>query len=164
MTVKPTIVYVYSLTDVPGVVAANTFVSFFNPAGSGKAFAALQVLIQPYATGATSVDASFALFRTTAASGGTLVSASTINKFDPAHPNPVTQVRIGNPTVTTSGLVIGSTAPAVTAGFGNNAPLTVQAAQGAALIAYPGTGIAFQTSAGDVDQRWNFSLFWTEVP
>jgi len=164
MTVKPTIVYTFSLTDVPGVVAANTFASFFNPVGSGKVFAALQVLVQPYATGSTSVASSLALHRITAASGGTAIAASSVNRFDPVHPDPVVQVRTDNPTVTTSGLFVGSTAPAVTAGLGNNAPLSIQSAPGVALISYPGTGIAFRTQSGDVDQRWNVSLFWTELP
>ena len=47
--------YVFSIGDVPGVVAANTFMSVFNPVGSGKLIQLYQSIILPWATASTSV-------------------------------------------------------------------------------------------------------------
>lgn len=163
MSVKPTVVYVFSVVDEPNTVAAKTFLSLFNPAGSGKVLAVPQVVLAPYSVGATSIDESVSLFRTTAASGGTLVPASEINQFDPAHPAPTGQIRVDNPSVTTAARPFGGTPPTVSAGLGNNSALTVTGG-GGALVVYPGTGLAFKSEAGDIDQRWNISIFWAELP
>lgn len=164
MTVYQPPLYLHSLIDQPGVNgAANTYVSVFNPANSGKIMGGVNTIIQPYAIGAASTAESITLHRITAASGGTLVSAATVNRFNPAHPNPTMQVRVNNPTVTLSGLTIGGTAPAVGAGLGTNAALSVAASPGAPLICPPGNGICFRTNNADTDMRFNLSFFWIEI-
>src|SRR6478752_4988367 len=50
--------YFYNLQDAPGVVAANNFLSIFNPAGSGKNITAYQVIVNPWAAAAATTDVS----------------------------------------------------------------------------------------------------------
>lgn len=159
----PSQVFVASIIDTPGVAgAANNFLSVFNPVGSGKLFVFPQVQIQAYSVGANSTDRSLNLYRTSAASGGTTI---TPNAFNPVPPGPasVAQVRISNPTVTVVGDAFGGTAPAVSAGLGSAANVATSAAQGNGVICYPGSGLVFRSLDGDVDQRWNASMFWAEL-
>lgn len=81
MTVSASPVYLYTLNEAAGVVAANNFLSVFNPSGSGKSVVALGALYASYTAGSTLATASLLTKRITAASAGTLVSASTIARF-----------------------------------------------------------------------------------
>lgn len=165
MTAKPVVLYVHSFTDVVGVAGApNVYLSVFNPVGSGKVMGIVNVLVQPYSVGAASVASSFNFHRISAASGGTLIAASTVIRFDPLHPDPAAEVRQDNPTVTTVGNVIGGTAPPVGTGLGTNAPLAVSAPAAVPFLCRPGQGVCFRTQDADIDTRWNVSLFWVELP
>lgn len=155
--------YFQAMVDIPGVVAANNFLSIFNPAASGKTVTVYQVIVNPWATGATTADASMNVFRTTAASAGTLVAASAVNRLVTASPNPVSEVRIGNPTTTNVGTTLIGFPPAITtAGAGISANGGVSSIPGASFTMTPGQGIVFNTSIGDVDQRWNIQFIWAE--
>lgn len=156
--------YVYALGDTPGVVAANNFISIFNPVGSGKTITFYSSSIVPWATAATSVTVSLNVFRTTAASGGTLVAASTIPKFYTTFTDSIAEVRIGNPTVTTSGLSLLSSPPAVTAAAsGIGASTNTAVPSGSSFACAPGQGIVFRTASGSTAQLWNFQVVWAEL-
>lgn len=155
--------YFHALVDLPGVVAATNHLSFFNPVGSGKISIAYQATILPWATGATSADASMTVTRTTAASAGTLVAASAVNRLVTTTPNPVTEVRTGNPTVTTSGTALIGFPPALTtAASGVSSGDFTASPPGAGFVMLPGQGIVFSTALGDVDQRWDIQFIWAE--
>jgi hypothetical protein len=156
--------YLHGMADVPGVVTANNFLSIFNPVGSGKTVIFYQLILTPWATGAATVTTSMNIFRTTAASAGTLIAASAVNRFVTTDPSPVAQVRVGNPTVTTVGTTLLGLPPAVTtAGAGVGASNSVAIPSGAGFICLPGEGVVYSTAAGDVDQLWNINVTWAEL-
>lgn len=156
--------YLHGMSDVPGVAAANNFLSIFNPAASGKTVIFYNLILTPWATGAATVTTSLNIFRTTAASGGTLIAASAVNRFLTTDPNPVAQVRVGNPTVTAVGTTLLGLPPAVTTvGAGVGAGNSVAVPPGAGFICLPGEGVVYTTSVGDVDQLWNINVTWAEL-
>lgn len=163
MSQKPLVAYVHSLSDSVGVAgSAHTYMSVLNPAGSGVLAAALLFDSQNYAIGAASVAVSLEIYRITAHSVGTLIAASAVNRFDTLHPNPACTVRVGNPTITTAGTLLRGVAPVITAGLGGNAPFVTQPPGGTSFLFHPGEGIAFRTSDGDTDHRWNMTYIWAE--
>jgi len=155
--------YIATLVDAPGVVAANNFLSIFNPVGSGKSVVFFFVQTVPWANGATTTASSMNVFRTTAASGGSLVGASTIGRFITADGSPVAEVRTGNPTVTTSSASLLGTPPIMSsAPAGASAGSVSATTPGASFFCVPGEGVVWRTTAGDVDQLWNFQVIWCE--
>jgi len=156
--------YFHSLTEISGVLAANNFISIFNPSASGKTLVFYQATVDAYATGAATVTTNMKVFRTTAASAGTLIAASTVNRFNTADANPVAEVRVGNPTTTNVGTALIGFIPAITtvgAGTGPTGNATVPS--GAGFVCRPGEGIVYNTAAGDVDQLWNINVTWAEL-
>lgn len=155
--------YVFSVGGVAGVAAANTFVSLFNPVGSGKIISVGAGYVSSYSTGASAPTVPMNLFRTTAASGGTLQTNSTaVAKFQTGHPTSIAEIRIGNPTVTT-GAQVGNVAP-------SEGPFATDQFVAAAPSVYPpfllaeGEGVCYrQTAAGVTSTFWNFSLVWAEL-
>lgn len=154
--------YTFSLADAPGVVAANNFLSLFNPAASGKTMVLYQLIVAPYATGATTATASLNAFRTTAASAGTLIAAANVGRFVTSDPNPVTEVRTGNPTVTTTGTTLIGIPPSVTSAAGGASPAAAAVPSGASFVITPGQGVVFTTALGNVNQLWNINITWAE--
>ena len=155
-------VYVVSLPDLFGVVAANNYVSLFNPVGSGKAISVFSATVSSYlVTGGTNIRASLLATRVTSASGGTLLPASSIAKSRTSYANSAAEVRINNPTVTFTSNVIAFPPPvgADTAGSSDR----VVAATGASVVCAPGEGLAFHTASGDINQTWNISFAWGEA-
>jgi hypothetical protein len=159
--------YSYAMIDVPGVIAANNFLSIFNPANSGKVHIPLEIGMTSYSIAMVQVPNSLAAYRTTAASGGSLVAAANILKFQTTMVDAASQVRIGNPTVTTlSSTPLVFKSPVVAgAGGGNNGTVTVEALVrnrlGVALL--PGEGIVFATAVGLVNELWNIGYAWGEL-
>lgn len=154
-------VYLWAVHDVAATVAAQNFLSLFNPSGSGKNLVVLGVTVTDYSvnsvTGATSME----VWRTTAASAGTQVTAPNINRFATAFSDPSAEVRVGNPTVTLSGqdALVGF-APSL--GNGAQSPNTAAPTPGASFVIAPGQGVVFRQSAGDIDERWNVQIIWAE--
>lgn len=156
-------VFVYSLSGVTGVVAANNFVSLFNPVGSGKTLSFGSAFISSTAGGATSQPDPMRGFRITAASAGTLVADSAVGKFITADADPVAEVRIGNPTVTL-GAALFSSPPVISATVGSTAVHVIPIPGGLApFTLVEGEGIVLRTLIGDTDQIWNLSLVWAEI-
>lgn len=156
-------VYLFSADEIPGVAAANNYLSLFNPVGSGKNLYAGGVFVSCVAAGGSTVTAPMRGFRITTATGGTLQAASTIAKFITANPDPVAEVRLGNPT-TTLGASLFNSPPPLSAGNGTTPvhQILIPPNSGPLLIA-PGEGIALRQSTGDVDLRWNLSISWAEA-
>lgn len=154
--------YIYSMVDIAGVVLANNFLSLMNPVGSGKTYLGLQLLVSTYSGSLTGSLNSLTPKRITSASGGTLIAASTIPRFDTAYPNPVTEVRIDNPTVGGSGLALTPVAPVISTGAGQSS-MTLSPPTGTVFVIRPGEGAVITTAGGDIDQIWNITAIWQEV-
>lgn len=156
--------YTTAIQDVPGVAAANVFLSVLNPLGSGKVVTFYGVFVLPWASGAAAVAVSMNLFRISAASGGTQVTAANIDKFYTSSPNSIADARIGGPTVTTVGNAVGGFPPAITsAADGVTAAPSVAAPSGASFACFPGEGLALRTASGATTQLWNLGFIWSEV-
>lgn len=163
MTQKPLIPYVHSLVDTPGVAgSANTFMSFLNPVGSPVVSGALLFDTTAYSVGAAAVAESLEIYRISAASGGTQVTAADVHRFSTLHPNPSVEVRVGNPTVTTVGTPLRGVSPPITTGVGGNLSFFTAVPSGTSFLFRPGEGICFRTSDGDADIRWNLTYIWAE--
>lgn len=156
-------VYSYNLSDLQGVVAANTFVTLVNPSDSLRTVVGVDVRLQTYTTGITTVAASMRMHRITDASAGTLVANTDIFKFDPAQPDSISVVHTDNPSVTGLGAQVVSAPPPLASGGSDTgvADFDYTAGPGRFMIP-PGSGIGLQTSSGDVDQRWNIHVTWIE--
>lgn len=154
-------VYIHDIHDTPSTVAAKNFISLFNPSGSGKALVVVGVSVSDYSVNSVTGSTSMEVWRTTAASAGTLVAAANINRFITTMANPIAEVRTGNPTVTLAGTdPLVAFAPAI--GTGAQPPVSVSPTPGAAFIILPGQGVVFVQNVGDVDERWNIQIVWAE--
>lgn len=158
-------VYVSSITDAPGVVAANNFMTLVNPAASRKVIVVLGLFVSCYvASGSSSARFSMQGQAATAVSGGTLQSVSSFAKFLSTMPASIAEVRTGNPTATAGNNIFNSPPPINTSagqyvhsvGYG-------AATSGGAYTLLPGEGIVIRTAGGNVAQTWNVSLVWGEV-
>lgn len=156
-------IYVFTVTDIVGVVAANTYYAFFNPANSTKVHVGLSLSITCYSTGSSTTPNSMQAFRTSATSGGTLASPqSAIGRFMTSAPDPQTLHYTANPTVTTtSALPIGGWPPAISTGTGTSNSLATPP-PGQAFTVLPGQGVCFKTAAGNINQMWGFTYIWGE--
>lgn len=166
MTVRSIPTYAYHRIDVPGVAADNTFISFFNPANSGKVMLAILGQINAYSVGASSTGASMAAYGISAASGGTLVD----NEADPAEvykllsvwPTSAIEIRHSNPTRTLTTGPIAHWQPPISAGVGGDVATAVTAPSTPGVPFLPGEGFCYRTTAGNTNQRWNFTFIWAE--
>lgn len=163
MSIKPTLIYQQAMSDVAGTVAANNFLTVYNPVGSGRVMFALQLNVSSYSVGATTVDSSLKAFRITSApTGGTLIAASSVARFNSLHPDPVSVPRIGNPSATPVGELLVGIPPIISVGTGQSASSTFAPPGGASFLSLPGEGLVFMTAVGDIDQRWNIDFVWGE--
>ena len=126
---------------VPGVVAANNFISLFNPVASGVTISLGAAYVSSFAIAADLTPAPLNGFRITAASAGTLQTNSTaVSKFQSAMPTSLAEIRTGNPTCTIGAQIFN--ASPVVAGGANGGSTTQNIA--AAPAVYPplraGTG------------------------
>jgi hypothetical protein len=127
--------YVASFPQVPGVVAANTYLTLFNPVGSSKTVLFGGAFISMVSGSAASTTAPMRGYRIAAApTGGTVASAASIGKFQ------------------------------TTGAGGGQFIHIVSVPPGAGIFSLvPGEGIAINCSGGDVDQVWNVSVVWSEL-
>lgn len=156
--------YLFSMDDQPGVVAANNFLSLFNPVGSGKFLYYLGAYVSTYvAGGGSTTRESMQGHAVTAASAGTLQAASAIFKFDSTYPNAGAEVRTGNPTVTVGPNLFNSPPPiGTTSGQYVHAIGEGLLEIGGPVKIRPGEGLVFTTDAGNTNQTWNISIAWAE--
>jgi hypothetical protein len=157
-------IYVFSNGSVPGVVAANNFLSLFNPIGSGTSIAWSGCFVSSaIGTGTSTVADPMRGYRITTASAGTLQPDSAVCKFVNTYPNPLAEIRTGNPTCTLDGAIF-NTPPAISATVGSTAVHSVGNPGGLGVfLLSEGEGIVLRTDVGDTDMRWNLSVVWGEV-
>lgn len=156
--------YEFSIADVPGVVAANNFLSLFNPVGSGKTISFTGAFISSHVIAAVTNPSSLRAFRVTAASGGTLATNTTdVVKFATSQPTSIAQVRTANPTVTL-GPAFFSSPPIEAAAKTSSATVhsVILPPGSTQFLLAPGEGLVLQTTVGDTNQRWNFGIVWNE--
>lgn len=150
----------YALADSPGVVAAYNFMSVMNPIGSGKNVYLAQINVSRYSIAGASSPNSLLASRTSAHSGGTLIPAGNVLKFDNTTPNTIVEVRTGS--TATHGILVNAFAPPV----GTNSSPRVDQLPGnpaGPFVLQPGEGLVIGTLAGDIDQKWNIGLYWVEA-
>lgn len=156
--------YTTLIHDAPGVALANNFLSVFNPVGSGKTLIFVQFVAFAYSTGAATATDNMLIFRTTAASGGTLVPASEINKLSTSTANSVAEVRTGNPTTTNLARPFIAVPPMISTGGQGATGNSINIVPGGVpFLVEPGEGVVMRTAAGDVDQRWTLGTMWSEI-
>ncbi len=157
--------YVYSQAQHPGVVAAENHLALTNPTGSGKTIILAGVFISQVIAG--DIPATVDPLRgwiATGVSGGTLEPASDIGKVRSSMPNPTGEIRIGGVTATLGAAWFNSP-PLIGASKGSSpfvhqVPATIPAGS---ITLLPGESCVLRTESGDVDQRWNLSIAWSEI-
>ena len=155
-------VYFHAIVDAAGTTGSNNFLAVFNPSGSGKIAIALGFICGSYSLNSITTPSSLVAFRTSAQSAGTLQTAATVNRFATAFPNPVSEVRFGNPATTnTNGTNPMIGIPPVVGNGAQNGQ-TVAPTPGASFVFQPGEGIVFNVPTGDTDQRWDMQYIWAE--
>lgn len=165
MTVYRLPAYVFSQDQVQGVLAANSFLSLQNPAGSGRAIILGGVFISSVTDGAVSSLAPMRGWLATGISGGTLASVSSIGKLNSTFPDPVGQIRSGNPSATLGAAWFNSptlqTTGAASAPFVHQIPSAIPGVNPLTLL--PGEGTVLRTESGDINTFWNISIAWAEA-
>jgi hypothetical protein len=157
--------YIFSVTDAPGVVAANNFLTLTNPVASGHTIIVLGAFISTYVTsGASTTRNSMQGMLANTVSGGSVASAASIAKFQSAFPASIADVRTGNPTATLAANVFNSPPPINT----STAQYVHSVGGGASTASGPltllaGEGLVFRTAVGNVSQTWNISVVWGEI-
>lgn len=159
-------VYLLSLAVQPGVVAANNFLTLFNPVGSSKVLSFGGIFLSSYGIGSVTATDPMRGFRITSHSGGTLAGAAEIAKFDTRMNNPTAELRYNNPTTSALGAALFNSPPPLgTGGIIAQFVHVVEAPPGAGTLSLlPGEGIVARTAAGDTDQLWNITMVWGESP
>jgi hypothetical protein len=157
--------YVFSQAQHAGTVAAENHVALTNPTGSGKVILLGGVFISQVIVAdiTTTVDPMRG-WLATAVSGGTLESASSVGKVRSTMPTPVGEVRTGGVTATLGAAWFNSP-PLIGASKGSSpfvhqVPATIAAGT---ITLLPGESTVLRTESGDVDQRWNLSIAWSEI-
>lgn len=154
--------YSFSISDLPGVVGTNTFVTLMNETGSGKIFQVSSIAVSSYiASGTSTTPNSMLVQQIINSSGGTLQNQANIARLDRTMPAPVGAVRTANPSVFTAAQII-SFPPPTTVGAGNDVNRVV-AVRDNGLVLRPGEGIRFYTIAGTAAQNWNIEFSWGEI-
>jgi len=154
--------YVYSFANTAGVVAANNFLTLYNPVGSGKTITLGGVFISCSTTGPSNATDPMRGFRISAApTGGTVQAASTVTKSVSSTAATIADIRIANPTATALTPFFNS--PALNSGAqGTGVVHQIINPPGTAFLLVPGEGVLLQTATGTTAQRWNVSVAWGE--
>ena len=152
--------YLHSIAEVQGTVEPQTFMSVFNPAGSGRVLSLGTIALSYSNTNPATEPAPLRGWRISAASGGSLIAAADVARFNTASSNPVAQVRITNPTVTMTQALFNSPAPIDNRSSNVH---TVDVPPGAPFLMRPGEGIAIHKEAGTTSAFWNITVVWAEL-
>jgi hypothetical protein len=154
--------YVFSMDAVTNEAAAYNYLSLFNPLGSGKALIVSGIFISSTLLTSSSITASLRGWRTTAASGGTLQPDSVVGKAQSHFPDPVAQVRTGNPTTTRTAALFNSPSP-----IQDKAAPVHDVGVGSLVSPFtlvPDEGIVLRSEAGiGTGATWNISIVWAEA-
>lgn len=161
MTMRPVLVYIFSIAAEPSAVGAKNFLSLSNPPGSSVVVALGGVFLSSIALGAVSVSTPLRGYRTNVAAGGSLVTASQVAKFSALYPDHAAEVRTGDPTATL-GPPFFNSPPVVATGLGSSSVHEVSPPSGLPFLLFPGEGMVLRSEAGDTDLSWNISVVWSE--
>lgn len=163
--------YLMSVGPINGSTGTSyNYVSFFNPASSGKTAIIKRVGIRVN-TITTAVYVPMQLRRTTAASAGTLVASSSYPKKNTGSATSSMEIRHTNVTVTYAGttdsklLAVQTPGAIASAASGNTGHKEVLFENDEDIILQPGEGVGFyhDTAAGDADLRVRVLFEWEEV-
>lgn len=163
-TVNPAIrgVYLHSIANQPGTVASNTYMTLFNPVGSGRTLTYGTVATSATNTGPSTDIAPLRGYRISAApTGGTLIAASALGRFNTSQPDPTGVIRIGNPTAT-FGTPLFNVPPLLDNRSSNVHTTDIPPGAGP-FVFRPGEGLAINVSAGNTSMAWNITLVWAEL-
>jgi hypothetical protein len=157
-------VYQYSSPVVSGSTTAGyVYHSIFNPSTSTNLMAVRRIVIN-WVTVAAALYIEGALYRITAASGGTTFAATSVGKKDTGYPTPTVDIRYAGVTVTLENKMFNLITPGAagqTTGIFN---LSFDRGDGRSdIILRPGQGLALrQEAAGDADFRVSIMVEWEE--
>lgn len=157
--------YLFSVENLVGVAGANTYLTVYNPVGSGRNLATSAAYVSCVAGGATGATRAMRVYRIGAQpTGGTLAAASDVCKLLTDYRDPIPEIRFGTVTATLQQAFI-NTPPPVTSGAGGGQFVhIIELPPGSPpFVAKPGQGVAFNTAAGDTDQVWNITIAWGET-
>lgn len=163
--------YLMSIGPVNGSTATNyNYISFFNPASSGKTAVIKRVHVRVNTIGAA-VYVPIQLRRITSSSGGTVIASSSYPKKHTGTATSVMEIRRTGATVTyagatTSRLMVVQTPGAVPSAIAGNTGQKEMIFKGSeSIIVKPGEGIVLyqNPTAGNANFRVRMLLEWSEV-
>lgn len=163
-------VYDFSLANLVGTVASNTFVTLYNPSNSTRVIVLGGVFVSTVnsaSSGATTPTRGWRFYGQP--TGGTVQpttdGTSVVTKLNNLYPDTISELRTNNPTVTLA-TAIWNTPPAVTNGVGGGTFVhqVEVPPSGGPFILLPGEGVAVNNASGSANQIWNISLVWAEAP
>lgn len=156
--------YSFNLTTA-GQASTYRFLAVFNPIESGKQLMVHQATVTGYATVTVGSATPVTLSRITSSTSGSLQAASDINKFVSTYPDSITEVRTGNPTVTTGPRIYSFAPPVQGLTIGALSPNPQSVKFKTELIISPGEGFAFhQTTSGLAGHQYAIYACWVEQP
>lgn len=157
--------YVFSQAAHAGTAAAHNHLSLTNPAGSGKVILIAGVFISQVIVAAVAETVGpMRGWLATAVSGGTLEASSTIGKIRSTMPDPVGEVRTEGMSATLGAAWFNS--PPLIGDAKVSSPLVHQVPAtipSGSITLLPGESTVLRTDSGDIDQRWNLSIAWSEI-
>jgi hypothetical protein len=157
-------VYQYSSPVVSGSTTAGyVYHSIFNPSTSNRLMAVRRIVIN-WVTVAAAVYIEGALYRITAASGGTAFAATSVGKKDTSYPAPTVDIRYAGVTVTLENKMFNLITPGAVGQITGIFNLFFDRGDGRSdIILRPGQGLALrQEAAGDADFRVSIMVEWEE--
>lgn len=163
--------YLMNIGPINGSTATTyNYMSFFNPAGSGKTAVIKRVGVRVNTIN-TAVYVPIQLRRITVRSGGTVVASSSYPRKHSGTATSSMEVRTTGPTVTYSGattsrlLAVQTPGAVPSAVTGNTGHQEIIFADSEPLVVRPGEGIVLyqNPTAGDADFRVRMLLEWEEV-
>jgi hypothetical protein len=157
-------VYHYSSPIVSGSTTSSyVYHSIFNPSTSTNLMAVRRIVIN-WVTVAAAVYIEGALYRITAASGGTTFPATAVAKKDTSYPTPTVDIRYAGVTVTLENRIFNLITPGAAGQTTGIFDLSFDRDDGRSdIILRPGQGLALrQEAAGDTDFRVSIMVEWEE--
>ncbi len=160
----PTGVYLFSVGNLPGALAANVFLALTNPAGSNRTISFAGAFISSGTTGAATSAIPLRGRRATGVSGGTLQNPADVTKLNSSYPAPFAEIRLDNPTATLGPAIFNSPSPRAQGAQSVGTVHDVELPAGSPpFILAPGESAILRTSAGETTQSWNITIVWAEI-
>lgn len=155
--------YIYSISQLPGVVGPNNYLSLMNPSTSVKRVIIVGLFLSNSLTNPSAVTEPMRGWRISAATGGTQVTdLTTISKIQTQDPDPGVELRVGNPTCTLKSALFNSPPQLETRTSNVHDVELPPGIKPFTLL--PGEGIALrcENTAG-ATIVWNVTVVWAEV-